>query len=199
MQSYCIQSLTQSSKDKHRPWTVTAPPYRFMWLLQPSPDYLSPFYGSCFQAGQPGEDLTRSQIYVQGTEDIQEGSTETVCLRAIPSLKHLDATSMLRGARRSLTRQYLQSLIKCAFDRTLRDKGSQPLGREGTGGDNFQRAALLSLYHVLIFTCESRGESERKQKESTVISESLCIPKLPFTGKTGAFHCVQPAPYGGPR
>lgn len=64
--------------------------------LQPSPDYLSPFYGSWFQAGQPEEDLTRSQIYAQGTEDIQEESTKTVCLHALPSLKHLNVTSMKR-------------------------------------------------------------------------------------------------------
>lgn len=62
--------------------------------LQPSPDYLSPFYGSCFQAGATREDLTPSQIYVQGTEDIQEESTETVCLRAITSLKPLNTTPM---------------------------------------------------------------------------------------------------------
>lgn len=59
-----------------------------------------------------------------------------------------------------------------------------------------QQAALLSLnhVHVLIFTCEFKGESERKQKKSTVISKLVCISKLPFAGRRGALNCVKPAP-----
>lgn len=84
--------LTQSSKDKHLDCNSST--LQIHVTLQPSPDYLSPFYGSSFQKGEPGEDLTQSQIYVQGTENIQEESTEPVCLRALPSLKYLNTASM---------------------------------------------------------------------------------------------------------
>lgn len=43
-----------------------------------------------------------------------------------------------------------------------------------------------------------RWVREEAEGENTVISESLCISKLPFTGIRGAFYYVQPAPYGGP-
>lgn len=56
------------------------------------------------------------------------------------------------------------------------------------GGDKVATGRVCVHVHVLRFTCESRGESERKQKESTVISESLCISKLPFTGMRAAIH-----------
>lgn len=69
------------------------------------------------------------------------------------------------------------------------------------GANLWDGRGLLSPQHVhiLIFTCDSRGESEEKQKESTVISESFCISKLPFTGNRGVLPSVQPAPYGGPK
>lgn len=109
---------------KTNTWTVTARPYRFMWLLQPSPDYLSPFYGSCFQARatrgrlDPESNLCSRNGRYSGAEYRDRLST---CYAIFKTSEHYIHVTQ---AHRSLTtRQYLQSLIKSAFDRTLRDKG----------------------------------------------------------------------------
>ena len=88
--------------------------------LQPSPDYLSPFYGSCYQAEQPGKTWPKVKFMSKERKDIQERRVKHVCLRAIPSLKikKTQVYAHVTQAHRSLTtRQYPQSLIKWAFDR----------------------------------------------------------------------------------
>lgn len=132
MQLYCTQTQTDSEQQRQtQALDCNSSTLQIHVTLQPSPDYLSPFYGSCFQAEQPGK--TWPEVKFMFTERkicIQEKSTETVCLHAITSLKH--HSIHVTQAHCSLTaRQYPQSLIKWAFDLTLKDEGSQPLGWEG--------------------------------------------------------------------
>lgn len=143
--------LTQSSKDKHRPWTVTAPPYRFMWLSNHHLTISLLSMEAAFGQGNqrrldPKSNLCSRTGRYSGKEDRDCLST---CYNIFKTSQHYTHVTQ---ARSSLTRQYPQLLIKCAFDRTLRDKGSQPLGWEGTtssGLHSWVSTIYMSSYLLL--------------------------------------------------
>lgn len=124
--------LTQSSKDKHRPWTVTAPPYRFMWLSNHHLTISLLSMEAAFRQGNQGRLDPKSNLCSR--DGRSSGKEYRDCLSTWCNIfKTSRHYTHVKRAHSSLAkRQYPKSLIKCAFDRTLRDKGSQPLGWEGT-------------------------------------------------------------------
>lgn len=119
--------LTQNSKDKHSPWTVRAPPYRFMWLSTITWLSLS-FLWKLLSERVTMEDLTpKSNLCSRdrGYSGRDYRDCLSVCCNIFKSSQHYTHSSLTTGL-------YPQSLIKYAFDWTIRGKGSQPLGWKGT-------------------------------------------------------------------
>lgn len=126
------QKHRQSRKDKYRPWTVTAPPYRFMWLSNHHLTISLLSMEAAFRLGNQGGLDPKSNLCSRNGR--YSGKEYRACLSTCYTIfKTAQLYTHVTWAHRSLTtRQYSQSLIKCAFDRTLRDKGSQRSGWEGT-------------------------------------------------------------------
>lgn len=150
--------LTQSSRDKHRPWTVTAPPYRFMWLSNHHLTISLFSMEAAFRQGNQGRLDPKSNLYSRNGRYSGKEYRDclSTCCNIFKTSQHY--THVTRVHRSLTTRQYSQSLIKCAFDRTLRDKGRQPLGREGT--------TLLSLYHGMYMSSYLHVNPEVNQRGS---------------------------------
>lgn len=156
--------LTQSSKDKHRPWTVTAPPYRFMWLSNHHLTISLLSMEAAFRQGNQGRLDPKSNLYSRNGRYAGKEYRDclSTCYNIFKTSQHY--THVTRAHRSLTTRQYPQSLIKRAFDQTLGDKGSQPLGWEGTtssGPHSWVCTMYMSSYLHVNPEVSQRGSRRR--------------------------------------
>ncbi len=137
--------LTQSSKDKHRPWTVRAPPYRFMWLSNHHLTISLFSMEAAFRQGNQGRLDPKSNLCSRNGRYSGKEYRDclSTCCNIFKTSRRLHPCSA--GSQCADNKTISQSLIKCAFDRTLRDKESQPLGWEGTTSSGL-RSWVCTMY-----------------------------------------------------
>lgn len=130
MRLYCTQTRPDSEQRRQtQSLACESSTLQIHVTLQPSPDYLTPFYGSCFQKRVTMADLT-PESNLCSRDRRYSGREHRDCLsmscNVFKTPQHYSHSLLATG-------QYLQSLIKYGFDQTMRDKGSKPLGMGGGG------------------------------------------------------------------
>lgn len=148
--TYCAQTLTGWAEKTNRPWIVSAPPYSFMWL---SNHHLTISLLAAAYRHRNIARLDHMSNLCSGNVRYWGKKYYTITKTFLCSIHKTQAHKMASNQPIS------KLLIKHAFEWTCRDKGSQPLGQEGTTSSG-PSPLKMDHVHAIIFTCESRGEAE---------------------------------------